>query len=334
MAGACAEPNRYPIALMGQLTTLLTMESPDTFPHSEKSDPEPLIHMYVECPHCHAIFRVTKEILARAGGKVRCGECGVVFEVVDLSAVEHDEPPTDEMPIPPNGAEANEDDGEIEVVSEASEQSVIEPVVSDTPPSSDSVSRFDDVSAEAVEERESESIELAIDEHESLDVKNGGQRRQAWPVGLLILAGVLLLLLLAQIIVAKRNAVVQTMPVMRPLVTGLCRIAGCVVDPRRDVAQIELASHSVFSHPQSKGALMIQAAIVNHADFAQPYPIIDLTLTDIQGRPVARRRFAPEEYLDNLESMAPMMEPGVTVPVRIEVSDPGKNALAFEFEFL
>ncbi len=292
--------------------------------------------MYVECPHCHAIFRVTKEILARAGGKVRCGECGVVFEVVDLSAVDHDEPPTDEIPVPADGAEVEEDDSEIEVVSEAeaSEQSVIEPAGSEIlPPPSELSPRFDDVPAEAAEEREVEGVELAIDEYEPAD-DIAGRHRQGWPVGLLIVAGLLLLLLLAQIIVAKRNAVVQAVPAMRPLVTGLCRVAGCVVDPRRDVAQIELASHSVFSHPQSEGALMIQAAIVNHADFAQPYPVIDLTLTDIQGRPVARRRFAPEEYLDNPESMTPMMEPDVTVPVRIEVSDPGKNALAFEFEFL
>ena len=290
--------------------------------------------MYAECPHCHAIFRVTEEILARAGGKVRCGECGVVFEVVDFRAVDHNEPPTDEILVPTNGADATGDDGEIEVVPEAPEQPVIEPADSGAPLPNGLPSSFDDAPVEPVEEEpEAEDFELIIEEREPED-DDAERHRRMRHVGLSVAAALLLLLLLAQIIVAKRNVVVQAVPAMRPLVTGLCRVAGCVVDPRRDVARIELASHSVFSHPQSEGALMIRAAIVNHADFAQPYPVIDLTLTDIQGRPVARRRFAPEEYLDSPETMTPMMEPGVVVPVRIEVSDPGKNALAFEFDFL
>ena len=289
--------------------------------------------MYAECPHCHAIFRVTEEILARAGGKVRCGECGVVFEVVDFRAVDHNDPPTDEILVPTSGGDTNVDDSEIEVVPEAPEQPVIEPADSGAPLPNGLPSSFDDAPVEPAEEApEAEDFELIIEEREPEDDGAEGRSRMRL-VGLSVAAG-LLLLLLAQIVVAKRNVVVQAMPAMRPLVTGLCRVAGCVVDPRRDVARIELASHSVFSHPQSEGALMIRAAIVNHADFAQPYPVLDLTLTDIQGRPVARRRFAPEEYLDNPESMAPMMEPGVVVPVRIEVADPGKNALAFEFEFL
>ncbi len=289
--------------------------------------------MYAECPHCHAIFRVTEEILARAAGKVRCGECGVVFEVADFHAVNDAEPTTDEILVP-TSTPAPEDDA-IEVVPSDVDRPVIEPADSGLPLENGLPSSFDDAPAAPLikDEPAEEDFELIIEEREP--VQDDGDRRSPlhqWVWGLLAVC--LVLLLLAQILVAKRNAVLQAVPAMRPVVTGLCQVAGCSVDPRRDLNQIELASHSVFSHPDSDDALMIRASIVNQAAFAQPYPVIDLTLTDIQGRAVASRRFEPSEYLDDPESLPPMMEPGQPVPLLIEVLDPGKNALAFEFEFL
>ncbi len=289
--------------------------------------------MYAECPHCHAIFRVTEEILARAGGKVRCGECGVVFEVADVSTVNDAEPPTDEILVPTSQA-APEDDA-IEVVPPEGERPTIEAADSGLPLEHGLPSSFDDTPAPvlAKEEPPEEDFELIIEEREppeSDDDRRGLLHQWGWG----LLAIVLALLLIAQMLVAKRNAVVQAVPAMRPVVTGLCRVVGCSVDPRRDLNQIELSSHSVFSHPDTDDALMIRATIVNQADFPQPYPVLALTLTDIQGRAVASRRFAPFEYLDKPESLPPMMVPGQPVPVLIEVFDPGKNALAFEFEFL
>lgn len=38
--------------------------------------------MYTQCPDCATAFRVTAEILKQAGGKVRCGGCGVAFNAL------------------------------------------------------------------------------------------------------------------------------------------------------------------------------------------------------------------------------------------------------------
>ena len=59
---------------------------------------------------------------------------------------------------------------------------------------------------------------------------------------------------------------------------------------------------------------------------------VQLTLSDINGQPIAHRRFAPEEYLGHLQGSA-RVEPGQSASIALEVRDPGKQAVAFEFEF-
>ena len=39
--------------------------------------------MYTQCPECQIAFRITTELLEKAGGRVRCGGCGVAFSAVD-----------------------------------------------------------------------------------------------------------------------------------------------------------------------------------------------------------------------------------------------------------
>ncbi len=39
--------------------------------------------MYTQCPECQIAFRITTEVLEKAGGRVRCGGCGVAFSAVD-----------------------------------------------------------------------------------------------------------------------------------------------------------------------------------------------------------------------------------------------------------
>ena len=38
--------------------------------------------MYTQCSHCETIFQLTAETLRAAGGQVRCGRCGEVFNAL------------------------------------------------------------------------------------------------------------------------------------------------------------------------------------------------------------------------------------------------------------
>jgi hypothetical protein len=80
------------------------------------------------------------------------------------------------------------------------------------------------------------------------------------------------------------------------------------------------------------GVLIMSASFRNDAAFAQAWPQLQLSLTDIDGQSLGLRRFSPSEYLGN----APATEriaPGQSANITLEILDPGKRALAFGIEF-
>ncbi|AOU97026.1 hypothetical protein BI364_02525 [Acidihalobacter yilgarnensis] len=49
--------------------------------------------MYVECPQCHALYRISRHQLAAADGWVRCGECNHIFEARETLSDEDEKHP-------------------------------------------------------------------------------------------------------------------------------------------------------------------------------------------------------------------------------------------------
>ncbi|MEM9304027.1 MAG: DUF3426 domain-containing protein [Pseudomonadota bacterium] len=126
----------------------------------------------------------------------------------------------------------------------------------------------------------------------------------------------------------------QTNPTTRGWLESACETFGCTLPLRQDVALIRLASRDIRPHPSVEGALIVNATLHNQAEFRQPYPSVQIRLSDLQGNPVAARRFAPEDYLERPGLALDGMPPRTMVPLVFEVVDPGDDAVAFEFDFL
>jgi len=155
------------------------------------------------------------------------------------------------------------------------------------------------------------------------------QRSTALWGGLIALLG---LILMGQVAYLKRDVLAQV-PSLRPVVAQMCALTGCELPPLRDLAAIHIESRDVRSHPERPGALIVNATFVNTADFVQPYPVMRLRFTDIQGRVVAERQFQPQEYLGHEIDVSRGMQPGVPVHITLEIADPGEEAVNFEFDF-
>jgi hypothetical protein len=56
-------------------------------------------------------------------------------------------------------------------------------------------------------------------------------------------------------------------------------------------------------------------------------------LNDLDNKPVAMRRFRPSEYMTDPARRAAGIAPGATAVVAFEVADPGRRAIAFQFDF-
>jgi predicted Zn finger-like uncharacterized protein len=148
-----------------------------------------------------------------------------------------------------------------------------------------------------------------------------------WGLGALLL----LCTAAAQVLWWDRDALAQTVQGRR-IVEPFCALLGCKVVPRRALDRIRVLSRDVSPHPTQPQALLVMLVMSNEAAFAQPFPLLQITLYDEQERPVGQRRFTPQEYLGVAD--VPQMKPDQAVYVRLELVDPGRAVTGFRFDFL
>jgi hypothetical protein len=120
----------------------------------------------------------------------------------------------------------------------------------------------------------------------------------------------------------------------RPALEKMCHYAGCILPLQSDITKITLINRELRSHPHVANALLVTATLVNKATFPQPYPMLQLNLSDFSGRTVAMRRFQPTEYIGKAAEINGGMRPGQPIEVSLELADPGKTAVGFEFTFI
>ncbi|HET6631656.1 MAG TPA: zinc-ribbon and DUF3426 domain-containing protein [Rhodanobacteraceae bacterium] len=149
-----------------------------------------------------------------------------------------------------------------------------------------------------------------------------------WVLGCLLLA----VCLVAQLAWAKRAALARD-PHTGPLLRQFCAALHLPPPLASDLSRLSLVSRDVRRHPSAANALMISATLRNDAPFAQPYPVIVITLSNLDDRRIAMRRFRPSEYVRDAEVRRAGIAPGAQTAVVFEVADPGQDAVAFRFAF-
>ena len=158
--------------------------------------------------------------------------------------------------------------------------------------------------------------------------------RPPWMTSSLVFVALILVVVMGfQAALFRSVQLAETFPRLIPPLYWFCSHLPCRYSGERDVDQIELVNRDVRSHPTAKNALQITVTIVNQAKFRQPYPDMLLTMSNLSGQVIARRRFTPQEYLDKLYSPFLRMEPETPVHITLSVIDPGEDAINFEFSF-
>jgi predicted Zn finger-like uncharacterized protein len=252
--------------------------------------------METTCNQCSARFRLTERQLKQAYGKVRCGECGCVFDALQgLKSYEGE--------LPAGYYEQLED----------------EPELDKTLPLSD----FE------TDGESDQSRELSL--HEAM---YGSERRSffslgplGWFIGIILLAAAGV----AQAIYYQRYQLIEN-PRYQQQVINLCELLPCAETAFASTEQLRLLERNVFTHPVASNALMVTGSFTNKAPFAQKLPDMLISLFDVQGKLIANRMFTPAEYRLDDDNKG-VIEPQAIVQFRLEVVDPGTDALTYEFEF-
>jgi hypothetical protein len=156
----------------------------------------------------------------------------------------------------------------------------------------------------------------------------GAGRRERWVIAVVI---ALALLLALQLLLADRARLAGDAH-WRPLLLALCAPLRCELPPWREPAAFTLVQRDVRQHPTRPGALRVSATFRNDARWSQPWPRLELTLSDANGRPAGERSFKVEEYLGGAPSQ-PELASGESATVAMDILEPASGIVGYDFGF-
>lgn len=142
----------------------------------------------------------------------------------------------------------------------------------------------------------------------------------------------LLLLALAQLAVTFRSDVLTHWPEARPVLIRLCDVAGCTLGWPTQPDQLAVIG-SELQAIAGTDVLELTAVIRNRAPFTQALPSLEVTLSDTQNRPVARKVFSPADYLAAAGEPRARMDEGLAagadITIRVFFETRGLQAAGF-----
>ena len=302
------------------------------------------------CPVCASVFRLGANQLDAAQGWVQCSVCGAAFDA-HLSLLMEDgsplvteaEPEIEPAPQPSAFPFTRHNPDEVRAIERAALEAatptgiiqresalelpsiiLIDP---DIPGSDDfgPLPQFEPEPTPAppaapvftATKPPAARIEYAPSRPAAIAARVSAPRRAkpwVWAAGSVLL----LMVLLAQTSYFLRDSLVARWPQVRPPLEQACAALGCRLSLPQNLAQLQILGTDLQTETPSRLKLVL--TLGNRADQAQAWPMLVLTLTDQRERPLARRSFAPSEYLDDPRRIAAGIPPRSEQPLSLPLS--------------
>jgi len=302
--------------------------------------------LITRCPNCATAFRVTPLHLQAHGGDVRCGHCAQIFngfaslatiqepEAVDLraTAMSDTSANTSETAVAknlsPSAAVSDE-----EVPAPAPSQKITQPDVVDetvtpkvpdpAPPAAEEppLKKWDTTDAPDA----AIGLEDSVPENYAFDEAQPHKTSYAWTLGSLIL----LVVLAAQAIYFYRAELSVMAPGVKPYLEQYCKLLGCTIAPPQNSELLSIESSEMQTDTQHSGAITLTATVRNYAPYPQTFPSFELTLIDLQDRPLASRIFPPDTYLEKNLNSSGVVAPDYEFNVRLYLDSGNLNAAGY-----
>jgi predicted Zn finger-like uncharacterized protein len=238
-----------------------------------------------QCPACSTRFKVTQEQLDAYHGMVRCGRCQTVFNAIENL---YDDGPSPQLDLPIMLEEAAPEEpvttvavpeAKADIAITSNEELPGPPLTSET----------------AQEPATIQSPEVSPAEEDEFLAAVPKKKGPGWPWA--IASILLFLLLLAQVTYFFRVELAARLPGLKPALVTYCGLLDCQVTLPRDANLMSIDSSDLEADPDHANVIALTAILRNHASYTQAYPDLELTLNDLNDKPVARRTFRPAEYL-------------------------------------
>jgi predicted Zn finger-like uncharacterized protein len=153
----------------------------------------------------------------------------------------------------------------------------------------------------------------------------GKKTKLGWLWALLIIF--LLLALAAQLVYSMRDRLAASYPELRPLLETVCEDLNCTISLPRDPQQVVILGSDLQT--ENNDSLSLEVTLANRASYPMAWPVLELTLTDVEDQPLARRMFAPSEYLPSSRMEAAGIQGRSEVPVKLQLQNKGLKAAGY-----
>ncbi|MFK7862351.1 MAG: zinc-ribbon and DUF3426 domain-containing protein [Granulosicoccus sp.] len=261
----------------------------------------------------------------------------------DLDSLRFDEPDGDEtfsdtLFAHDMTVEATEQDSQEELQSPALAPSALDAkvdFVTDDVQSDPVVFTYRDPDAEEPEHKLFDRVgdPVLSDSPDDLDLTTMPSQRSSGPWTVRILLAILAMVIAAGLYGYRSQDALMQNPELRPWIVKACTFIGCEVSPRIDLDAMQQLKRTVFAHPTNKNALVIDLAFMNGAAFDQPYPVLQIRLTNRNGELVVQNNVTPSEYLDDWQP-DDLLAAGQRLDLSLTFEDPGQTATYAVLNFL
>lgn len=260
--------------------------------------------MFTRCPSCGTVFNISDQQLVVADGSVRCGACEIIFDARLSLFAKIDYTP--------------DQDSEVDVAAEAD---IILPTSIVTTGNGDQEVSLDPVNSPSqapIPETISDQISALEDKTKSSSLLN--------------VLGLASLLLLSGLLALQITAINKPRLLPTPIQASVCKWLKCANPTALD--QIQILNRDIYTHAEVEDALTVSMTMINRAEFAQPFPLLELRLFDVAGDVIVARRFSPDEYLPFEWSASNLFPHSKAISLHLDLVDPGQQVVGYEFNFL
>ncbi|HSC64322.1 MAG TPA: zinc-ribbon and DUF3426 domain-containing protein [Caldimonas sp.] len=134
------------------------------------------------------------------------------------------------------------------------------------------------------------------------------------------------LILVAQAANHHRDILAARWPSLRPVLAAWCAAAQCRIEAPRRIDEVLIES-TALTRPTSQDAFLLAVTLRSRSDLTLALPSVDLTLTDANGRPVARRALSPRDF-----NAGEVIAPRAETPLQVMLSTGSAAVVGYTVE--
>jgi len=145
-----------------------------------------------------------------------------------------------------------------------------------------------------------------------------GNKSRAW----LWVVALLLMVLLAvmQSVYFLRDEIAIYYPKAKPYLVQACQKLSCSINLPEKIESITIDDSDMQEDPDHPGLVHFASTLINGGSHVLAYPNLELTLTDVEDKPVLRRIFKPNEYLPAGTNIADGIQAGEESRIKLAIT--------------